>query len=333
MLVVSHPPTVHHCEKLGSLICQDSKVLSHRAVLHLAGPQPVPWPGCLPSQLQGCAFALAELALRLQAHPSSLLMSLWRSPALRHVDSFPLQLGVICKLGRSTPHHLLQVINNHVQQDRAQGSPLRHPTWHQPLGRVQPINNYSPSLTSQSFLPICSSTCWDHNILTWAQEHRRNGVESLAELEINHFCYSPLTHKPGHFIKGGDQVVQAWFTLGKCTLTVASHLLLLHVPRNVFQEDPLQGPNEPDQPVVPRINLLVFFEEECSICLSPGMGDLLWSVLLYPASPLLQPASQTQVTLQLNCLLPDQSYTSFSLTCRSSYMWLLSSPLLCSHCS
>lgn len=68
-------------------------------------------------------------------------------------------------------------------------------------------------------------------------------------------------------------------------LTLSSHLL--HMPRNLFQEDLLQdfprNLNEAVPPIVSQIILLSFSEDGCNICLSSVVRDLLWSLWLFKA--------------------------------------------------
>lgn len=63
----------------------------------------------------------------------------------------------------------------------------------------------------------------------------RDCTESLAKVTTDRYC-SSFIHKP---IMESNQAGQAWSSLGKSMLTASSPPLLLHVPKNMFQEDSL----------------------------------------------------------------------------------------------
>lgn len=70
----------------------------------------------------------------------------------------------------------------------------------------------------------------------------RDHIESLSKVKVKDDYCSPLIHKP---IMESVRAGQAWFSLGKSMLTVPSSPLLLHVPKNMFQEDSTFFPRTP----------------------------------------------------------------------------------------
>lgn len=71
---------------------------------------------------------------------------------------------------------------------------------------------------------------------------------------------------------------QAWFSFHKSMLTIPSHLLVLNVFWNVFQQYLLYylptDWGEFDWPVVPRTLLLVLLEDRSDICLFPMLKNI-----------------------------------------------------------
>lgn len=65
--------------------------------------------------------------------------------------------------------------------------------------------------------------------------------------------------------------------LGKSVLTVCSHLQLLHVPRNMPEEDLLCDFSSKVRLGVPSVYFLAFSEDGYNICPSPFMKDYLMS--------------------------------------------------------
>ena len=66
-------------------------------------------------------------------------------------------------------------------------------------------------------------------------------VESPTKINMNYIHFSPLFPKSHDFITEVNQVGQASFTFCQCMLTVPNDLLLLYMPRNVFQKDLLRS--------------------------------------------------------------------------------------------
>lgn len=81
------------------------------------------------------------------------------------------------------------------------------------------------------FLPTSSYPEYNYTV--------EDGVKSLAEVQVNDMHCCALIHRSHHSIVEGNQVYHACFTFGKFTLNVPNHVLLLHVPRNMFQKNSL----------------------------------------------------------------------------------------------
>lgn len=66
-------------------------------------------------------------------------------------------------------------------------------------------------------------------------------TKSLAGVKVNITYYCPSVHKASHLIIKSKQIGQTYFALGTATLSVSSHPLVFHVPRNGIQEDLFQS--------------------------------------------------------------------------------------------
>ena len=62
-------------------------------------------------------------------------------------------------------------------------------------------------------------------------------IEGFAKAKVSDTHCLPLIHRASHLIREGSQVGQARFTLEKSNVAVPSHLLVLQVLGNGFQED------------------------------------------------------------------------------------------------
>lgn len=136
---------------------------------------------------------------------------------------------------------------------------------------------------------------------------------------------STALHNP--WIKAGDQVGQAWFTLGKFMLGLSSHLSCPGMPRNSFQENLLFwfSQCEAHQPVSPWI-VLVLLEGKVQHlafrCLSKSLG--LFKDKKWHCSDIIQPSEDLACSPDLHGLefLKRRSLTQpFSGVDRFSSPW------------
>lgn len=116
------------------------------------------------------------------------------------------QFGVFFKCDQRALCCLLQITGKDVKQVMFQDKPLCYPTCHRCPGRVQLINYYplSPSTQPVNFL-YSSPSIW---YLLGYENVVGDGVESFAEVKVNGINCSPLVHKPSYFNIDGHQVGQ-----------------------------------------------------------------------------------------------------------------------------
>lgn len=98
-----------------------------------------------------------------------------------------------------------------------------------PPGRVDPTkpNFWAPS-SNQSFTTTLPPQPPNSNSAVGRRAH------NLVKTEGNYVHCSPLIPKPSQVFTEVNLLGQAGFIRAKSTLTVPSHLLLLHIPRNTF---------------------------------------------------------------------------------------------------
>lgn len=75
---------------------------------------------------------------------------------------------------------------------------------------------------------------------------------------------------------------QAWFGLDGAILALSNHLPVFHMLQHIFQDDMFHGSkDEPFWSVVPRVLLIILFENVCSIPFSSVIGATTWMPWLF----------------------------------------------------